>query len=68
VARKKADDAPPPVVWLELDLGDTAVVVREWPDKMFTLDLDDTRLVATADQMREIVEPLVALAKEKGWT
>lgn len=66
-SKAKKPDVAPPVVWLELDLGDTELVVREHSDGAFTLDVDDTRVVLNADQMRDIVLPLVTLGRAKGW-
>jgi hypothetical protein len=66
---KKEAPATPPTVWLELDLGDTEVLLREHHhDGAFTLDLDgEQRLLVNADQMAEIARAFVTLAAAKGW-
>jgi hypothetical protein len=53
---------------IEVDLADTALVVHEYADGMFTLDLDSTRLVASAADMEAIVRAFATIGKAKGWT
>jgi hypothetical protein len=57
-----------PSVLVEVDFGDAELFVREHPDGKFTIDLNDERVVATADQMRDIVAGFVRIAQEKQWT
>jgi hypothetical protein len=59
---------PAPVTLLEVDFGDAELVVREWPDGAFTLDLNDERVAVSAEQMMEIVGAFMEIGKTKGWT
>ena len=58
----------PPTTLLEVDLGDSELVVREHPDGMFTLDMPEPRLVAGPEHFEQIVRGFDAIARAKGWT
>jgi hypothetical protein len=57
-----------PVRLLDVDLADAAIVVEEHPDGAYTLDVSDTRLVLTPDQLQVIIGAFLQLGKTKGWT
>jgi hypothetical protein len=58
---------PRPVRWVEVDFGDTELVVQEFPDGMFAMDLDEKRLLVNGDQMQQVVGAFLRLGKEQGW-
>lgn len=59
---------PPPTRWIDIDLGDTEVVLEEFPDGAFVLHVPvDGRLVLDRDQVQAIVGGFDRLGKEKGW-
>ena len=54
---------------LEVDFGDSALVVREHPDGLFTILINnDEPLIANADQMQTIVGGFMQIGASKGWT
>jgi hypothetical protein len=54
---------------LEVDFGDTELVVREHPDGLFTVHVDDQQpLVVNAEQMQQIIGGFMQIGKAKGWT
>jgi hypothetical protein len=69
MAKREAPAVTLPTVWLDLDLGDTEVLLREHAhDGLFTLDIDgEQRLLVNADQTAEIARAFVTLAAAKGW-
>ena len=58
---------PAPVTLLEADFADSELLEKEHADGMFTVDLDDTRLVVNEAQFQTIVVGFVKIGKEKGW-
>lgn len=56
-----------PTTLLEVDLGDTALVVREHADGLLTIEVNDERLIVNADQFHTVVTGFVAIGRAKGW-
>jgi hypothetical protein len=53
---------------LELDFGDADLVVREFSDGMWAIEVNGMdRLLVNTDQMRDIVTGFVAIGRAKGW-
>jgi len=66
MARPQATLAREPL--LEVELGDSELVVREHPDGLFTIDVNDERLVVNAEQLQPIVVGFARIGQLKGWT
>jgi hypothetical protein len=58
---------PPPTEHADLDLGDGAIIVREFADGAFTLDVNNDRMVLSATEMQALARAFVAIAVRKGW-
>ena len=57
-----------PVKLVEVELGDTDLVVTEHADGMFTFMIDgDVRLLLNAEQMRTVLRGFMTMKKAKGW-
>jgi hypothetical protein len=56
------------VTRLDLDFGDAGLVVQEFSDGMFAVEVDGYRLLVNTEQMQEIVGAFDRLGKEQGWT
>ena len=50
-----------PEVLLDLDFGDAELTVRLHPDGMFTIDLDEPRLLLNRDQFMKVVAGFASL-------
>lgn len=53
---------------LEVDLGDAELVLREHPDGLFTLRLNDEEIVVNGEQLQTIVGGFLQVGQTKGWT
>ena len=56
-----------PIQWIELDFGDGELIVREFSDGNFVLEVNDERLIVSQDQMAGIVRDFLKLGQAKGW-
>jgi hypothetical protein len=57
----RAAAAPAAMTLIELDFGDSELIVREHPDGVFTLDVNDTRLVLSREDFHLIARAFASL-------
>lgn len=53
---------------VDLDFGDAALVVQEFSDGMWAVEVDGYRLLVSTEHMQEIVGGFARIGKEQGWT
>ena len=56
-----------PIHWIETDFGDGELIVREFSDGNFILEVNDERLIVSQEQMSAIVLDFLKIARAKGW-
>jgi hypothetical protein len=57
----------PTVTHADLDFGDQGLVIVEFSDGMFSVTIDNERLLVNLEQMQQVVGAFVRLGKDKGW-
>ena len=53
--------------WMDIDLADCGITVREFSDGVFTVTLNDERVLLSAGQMQDLVVAITAIGRAKGW-
>jgi len=53
---------------IDLDLGDTSVTLRVFPDGMWLLELEDDRVLMTREQCQRLMSAFADVREEQGWT
>lgn len=64
----KAALVPRAAVPIDLDFTDQALRVSHFADGMWTIEVDDAKLLIPTAQMQEVVGAFLRLGKEQGWT
>lgn len=55
------------VTWFEVELGDGDVMLIEYPDGLFKLEIGGGETLLNADQMKDVTAGFATLKKAKGW-
>ncbi len=53
---------------IDLDFGDTDLLVRQFSDGMWSISVDDSQLLIDSEQMQRVVGAFLRIGKELGWT
>ena len=57
----------PPTTWMDIDLADGSITVLEFHDGVFSVTLNDERVLLSAGQMQDLVVAITTIGRAKGW-